>query len=220
MLIENPKARIHIHGPVGEKFGRVWELGVGTPGEAVYAISRLKPGFAEAIRASEWRVVYGDQHEGTALDESELGLQFGTVRELHLIPMAAGSKSGGLAKVVLGVALIAASVAFPETVGAAGTWLFGASAGADALSVGLFGGMMILAGISSMLTHQTATPTGTDQRQGFGMSGQVNTMRVGVPIPLAYGRIRVGSVVTSLSYTVADIGADTGSGSGKTGLLK
>jgi hypothetical protein len=45
-------------------------------------------------------------------------------------------------------------------------------------------------------------------------------MRVGVPIPLAYGRIRVGSVVASLSYTVADIGSNTGSSSGKTGLLK
>jgi len=165
-LVEE-KARIHLHGPIGERFGKVWEIGARTPAEAVYAIMRLRPGFAEAVRAGEWRVIYGNEIDGLDLDDGELGLQFGAVREMHLIPMAAGAKSGGVGKIILGVALVAAAVFFPETIIGGVNAVFGAGAITSTLSIGLFGGMMILSGISSMLTTQTSTPTGTASSTGM-----------------------------------------------------
>ncbi|MDR5776747.1 hypothetical protein QCE81_33475, partial [Caballeronia sp. LZ002] len=92
---------------------------------------------------------------------------------------------------IAGVALAAA--------GAASMWLIpGNKFGIDMM---LMGGSLALGGIAQMLSPQTPTPPTANQH---GMPGIQNVVAQGGPVPLLYGRMRVGSTVISASMLAVE----------------
>jgi predicted phage tail protein len=230
-----PPGTTHIvlHGALKKEFGGPFDWGCSTPSSAIYALMANKPGFRQALEKGRFRVVRGTMKDGMDLDGRMLRICFGAQPEFHIIPVAAGAKSsGGLIKVLLGVILIAAAVltaggalgveaaagsAAATGVGGAGglvtgalgltlgNTLFGVTAGA----LGLFGFGLLLGGIGDILT---TTPKPPRPNASFLLSGPLNTVGQGGPVPIAYGmKIRVGSVVISAGYeAVALNGSDQG----------
>ena len=72
-------------------------------------------------------------------------------------------------------------------------------------SVGLFGGALLLGGISQMLTPLPKVPEiESDPRSNYNFSNMQNISRM-VPVPIIYGEVMTGSVVVSTSLNVHDI---------------
>jgi predicted phage tail protein len=218
--------QIHLHGTLGQRFGRRHQLDVRTPAEAVLALSVLKPGFAETIRDGTWRVVRGQLKGGRRLGEDELGINLGG--EMHILAAPRGSKGrgAGTAKMVIGVALIAAvmistggaggiALAGTEAVVGSATTLGGAafnsaaawSLGISGTQVALFGAGLAFAGVSMLLSPQPrgSNSQAQDVKASHLFSGVLNSPDQGVPVPLAFGRHRVGGIPISISIETEDV---------------
>lgn len=212
---------IHLHGRLRREFGPSFRLAVETPAEAFRALVHQLPGFRQSIGQGEYRIVRGDRKQGMALEGPELGLRFGQTLDLHVIPLPRGAKNQGTGKVILGALLLVAAI---FTYGATAGWFVGyeaAVAGAGmfaeasaasmgiasitgagwasqlAVSAGLMGASMMLQGISMLLAPQPkpAKPLETDRKDSFVFTGAINSSGQGQPVPLIYGRVRVGSIV-------------------------
>jgi len=148
---------IVLHGSLAKKYGSSFQLSVKTAGEAIRALSANFPGFMNDIREGAWHVVRGnDPDTGISLDEAQLtDFRLGQ-GDLHIVPFVAGSKRGGLLKVILGVVLIGAAFVLTAgaglgaAIGAQGTLL----GGITGTQVALFGAAIALAGVSSLLAPE------------------------------------------------------------------
>jgi predicted phage tail protein len=211
---------IHLHGKLGQDFGEQFRLDVANAPEAVRALSLQLKGFRQAIEAGQFRVVRGDPEQGGMdLGPEEFSFRLGR-HDLHIIPVPAGSKGGG-GKLILGALMIVAAfipgvniavgLAF-EGVAAAATGVE-VAAGAFAAGFGFLqsaGTMLVLGGIAQMLApspkvnnyQQREAP---EQRPSFLFNGAVNTVEQGQPVPVVYGRYRVGSVVVGAGVIAEDI---------------
>lgn len=182
------KVAVHLHGSLGESFGSRFDFVARDPRDVVRALSSQLEGFAEALHAGRFQIVAGD----TEIDEGEIAVAFGQRREMHIIPVADGAKSGA-GKVVIGAALITATV---MSGGLAAGGVIGALAHAS-FSMGI---AMSLAGVSTMLTKNPKASyenKSADTKTSSLFDGPVNNSGQGLPVPLAYGRVLAGSSVVS-----------------------
>ena len=104
---------------------------------------------------------------------------------------------------------------------AAGGAALGLVGGGFATAVGFIGVSMILAGTAQLLSPQPADLPGitgargnsfdpvnndpADNRSSYIYNGAVNLTAQGNPVPICYGRMRVGSVVVSAGVSTTDI---------------
>lgn len=184
--------KIRLYGWLAREFGREFELEVRTPAEAVRALCVVLPGFKEAIRRDTrhlYRVLVGAE----ILDpEKQLHDPAGDV--IRLVPVVAGAKDG-FTRVLAGVALLWATSGWG--------WLFAeGSLGAALMAAGQgIGIATALGGVSQLLAKQPgfdpSLSSGPKDDPTFTFAGPVNTQAQGYPVPVAYGRIRVGSAIVS-----------------------
>lgn len=196
---------IKLLGAAGRKFGRSFQLAVKSPAEAVRALLVLFPDFHAWVieqheRGVAWRVVT-DTPTGVSADELTMETGAETIT-LAPVLLGSGGEGMGIGAIVLGIALIAASIFIPGS-----AMIFGTAFGKISLAIGLLGGSLALAGVA-----QLVTPTPTLSGAGLGKVGdggvegaksadlQSNlfsrnqgTGGQGECVPLLYGRRRVQS---------------------------
>lgn len=140
---------IRLYGVLGARFGRVHQLAIDSPREAIKALSVLYDGFEQFmanahLKGLEFAVFKGDRN----ISEDELHLD--TNEEIRIAPIIKGSKRGGFFQTMLGVAMIGAAAFFSGGLSvaftAAGTW-------GGALALG--GAAVALGGISQLLSPQS-----------------------------------------------------------------
>ena len=216
-----------LHGALAERFGARHRYHVETPHEAIRALTANKPGFADAICDMELRLIRSKPGVEQGLDLGEDDLQMGMSQsELHIIPVPAGSKNGGVGKIILGVALIAAVIVtgggaagFAAGLAKAGIvgGLQGAlAAGASASFLGISGGTVMLAGAAlalggaAMMLAPSPKTEGSNQKSSFLVGAVGNATEQGMPVPLVYGLVLTGSVVIGLGVSTEQIGVTVG----------
>jgi len=212
--------KVFLHGKLAGEFGHEFYFDVFSAAEAVRALEANFPGrFYRSFGPGQYRVVKGEPQGGQDLDESLLSFGLGE-HNLHFIPVAAGSKSGGM--MILTGALIITAAVF--TAGAAAGAAFGTMemvaaggmgattfAGISMAGYAAFGAAMVLNGISSILSPTmklsgSGTRVAQDARSSYVFQGPVNTYYQGGPVPVIYGtRVRVGSTVISSSLTLENV---------------
>lgn len=190
------------------KFGGPFSLAVGSTAEAIRALSVNLPGFKKEIGIGAYRITAGDRRKGRKVTEDRLTFGLPTTCDLHIVPATAGSKSGGVGKLIMGVALIA--VATVASGGAFGAAVAGGIGGVGWGGVALFGASFAFAGIAQMLTPTPKAPSASslerpEERPSFLMSSPVNVASQGNPIPIIGGRVRAGSVVVSMGVSTERI---------------
>lgn len=196
---------IHLHGALAEKFQPIYRLDIATVGESLRAFAVIEPKLLEAIREGSWHVIRGDIETGLSLDLEDVNtFKIGNA-DIHLVPAVAGSKnSGGLLKIVLGVALVGAAIFTAGGIGA----LASPIAGLGGLTYGNFamvGFALILSGASSLLASMEEKEK-DDKDESFTMSGPSNNYEQGSPVPLVYGEVITGGYPISAGIDVEDIG--------------
>ena len=226
--------RVVLRGELGKQFGRIHKFDLNTPAEAIRALCANFEGFQQAlVTAGERGVGYIVQVGKAAIDEvDEIHNPTGQDEEISITPVLAGA-GGGVGKILTGVALVAAAIVFAPAaggflgIGGAGaiTGATGFTLGAAASSaIGFIGASLILSGTAQLLSPQPADLPGltgatggrrnsfdpvnndpADNRSSYIYNGAVNLTAQGNPVPICYGRMRVGSVVVSAGVSTTDI---------------
>lgn len=194
---------IRLYGVLGARFGRVHQLAIDSPREAIKALSVLYDGFEQFmanahLKGLEFAVFKGDRN----ISEDELHLD--TNEEIRIAPIIKGSKRGGFFQTMLGVAMIGAAAFFSGGLSvaftAAGTW-------GGALALG--GAAVALGGISQLLSPQSrglSMRQDSDNKPSYAFGGAVNTIAQGNPVPLFYGvdRREIGGAIISAGIYTED----------------
>ena len=190
---------VKLYGELAERYGKDWSLDMNSPSEAVRALSANNPGFKQFVGTSQDRGVgYIISVGGTDLEDpiNELGNPSGK-QEIKIIPAILGAKSKkskDWMKVVAGIFIMA--VAWQVGIAALGASSATTAAALTATSSAMMGiGVnLTMAGIGGLLTP---TPKEIDESNNYAFSGAVNNIKQGVPVPICYGQLLVGSSVIS-----------------------
>jgi predicted phage tail protein len=214
---------IKVYGELRKRLGQCrFEFDVATPAQAVKALCVNFPGLDKWIIDSEqdgvgYRVKIGKE-DVTPARSDLLAMPWSEREVFSITPVVAGA-GDGVGRIFAGVALIGASFFFP------GAGLFGVSGllGAGQAIVGVssasvltaaaigsglsaIGAGLVLSGVADIISPMA--PPGLEaskeaaKLQNMSFSGVVNTGRQGLPVPIAYGRVFVGSAVISSGFDV------------------
>lgn len=181
--------QIYLHGALGARFGESFSLDVRDPAEAVRALTVQLPGFRSAIEANNWHVIRGPLESGDDLDEDGLTVALGNQHEIHIMPAVEGA--GEVFNVIAGIALVAVGLY---------TWNPGLIAAGAGMAIG--GVVQMTTSVPGSNYNERESPA---ERPSFLFDGPVNTSTQGLPVPVIYGRVRVGSVVISAGMTAEEL---------------
>lgn len=188
---------IRLYGKLGAKFGRVHRFVVNSPKEAIRAMVYMLPGFERELMTSKDRGIKYAVFVGKRnITEKQLEHPSGD-DDIRFAPIAVGAKNGGLFSVIAGAVLF--------VVGAVSNYFFPGNP--IGMQMMMMGASMALGGVAMMLSqHATAQNGSSDatKKTSYYFSGAQNTAYQGGPVPLLYGRMRVGSTVISEGIIAQD----------------
>lgn len=191
---------IKLSGPLIRLFGREHQRVISTPREVFRALSVTLPGFEKYMNTSKARgqtfAIFVDKKNITEddLDFPSCG------RTIRIVPVIMGSKRAGVLQTILGAVLVVVGV-LGSTIGQAwggGIW------GPAAWKIGA---AMMVGGVAQMLSPQPsglASKQSADNRASYAFGGVTNTAAQGYPVPLLYGRRRIGGAIISAGIYVGD----------------
>lgn len=196
---------VKVYGELKKRLGQGrFELDVATPAEAIRALCANFPGLQKWIIDSEqdgigYKVKVGKE----AIEEDnleDLHLPWSERDVFSITPVLTGA-GRGWGKVLIGALLIGSAMLLGAGGPLAGK--FGLTIGSGAAKVMTQVGIsMTLYGVAEMLSPVPKMPDDPEQLQSFSFSGVVNTSKIGTPVPIAYGRLFVGSSVISSGLDV------------------
>lgn len=140
--------------------------------------------------------IWTESEKVKLLELDELAHPVGSQTVINFAPAIYG-RGDGFWKFIGGLALIGLTIA---TGGAAG---FLGPLGSQ-IAVGL-GVSLALGGLAQMLTPVPETPE-DPRKESYNISGIANTSMQGIPVPIIYGEIIVGSALISLGLKAEDVG--------------
>ena len=186
---------IKLSGSLAKMFGRAHQRLISTPREVFRALSVTVPGFEKYLNTSKARGLTYTVMVGKR-NISESDLDFPNARqEIRIVPVIIGSKRAGVLQTILGAALVAVSIWMPGVSIAASNMMFAA------------GASMALGGIAQMLSPQPgglASKQDADNKASYAFGGVTNTTAQGNPVPLCYGKRRIGGAIISAGIYVED----------------
>ena len=211
---------VKVYGALRKRLGQCrFEFEAATPAQALKALCVNFPGLDKWLIDSEkdgvgYRVTIGK--ERVTDDLSPLVMPWSEREVFSITPVIAGA-GRGLGTIALGIVLVAlAVVSGGATLGLSGfasgavvgvssqTALIG---GALAAAAGNLGIGLVFMGIAQAISPQPEISQLDEsvQLESFTFSNVVNTSKQGLPVPLAYGRVFVGSAVISSGLDVDEV---------------
>ena len=215
---------VKVYGALRKRLGQCrFEFEAATPAQAIKALCVNFPGLEKWLIDSEkdgvgYRVAVSKE-KVTEEDVTPLFMPFGEKEVFSITPVVAGA-GRGLGTIFAGVALIGlALVSGGATLGLTGFTsgaVIGVSSqtailgGALAAAAGNLGIALVLGGVAQMISPQPSLDSTIDeavQLESFSFSNVLNTSRQGLAVPIAYGRLFVGSAVISSGLDVDQVRA-------------
>lgn len=191
---------IKLSGSLAKLFGRSHQRIIGPTREAFTALSATIPGFQKFMNTSKARgqtfAIFVDRKN---ISEDNLDFPSGG-REIRIVPVIIGSKRAGMLQTILGAVLVVVG-ALGATIGQA--W-GGAAWGPYMMQAG---GALLAGGIIQMLSPQAAglaSKQSADNQASYAFGGVTNTATQGYPVPLLYGKRRIGGAIISAGIYVED----------------
>ena len=210
---------VKVYGALRKRLGQCrFEFDVNTPAQAIKALCVNFPGLEKWLIDSEkdgvgYRVAVSKE-KATEQDVSPLLMPFSDKEVFSITPVIAGA-GRGTGQILAGIALVATAIVFAPAAGGflgiggsgAVTSATGITLGATASSiVGSVGLSLTLSGIATAISPQpnTGLERGIEaaKLESFVFNNVVNTSKQGLPVPIAYGRLFVGSAVLSSGLDV------------------
>ena len=211
---------VKVYGHLAEHCGQsVFEALVRTPADAIRFLLCNFPSLRGVMRDGYYKVAASDYELDLADCPEQLHYPLRNDDVVRVIPVIMGAGGGGVGKILVGVALIGLSAvsfgagAFAGAFGSTGIGAIGTAAAAGTTlatgSIALLGvgASLVLGGVADLISPIPKFPDyggsiDNDPRQNFSFSGIQNVTREGVPVPIVYGEMVVGSVVISAGLNV------------------
>ena len=171
--------KVRFYGAL-KQFGEKFELDCQDTAEVLRALMTQIKGLRQVLQNGFYKVRIGSQCIDSRYLEKGLYYRLKAGMTVHITPVVKGAKRAGVFQAVLGVALVGAAILLGPVGG-----VIGKSA---ALMLGGMGASMMLGGVGKEAEKKSSTS----------FNGLQNMAAQGQPIPLAYGRILVGSMVGSM----------------------
>jgi predicted phage tail protein len=219
-----------LRGELGKKFGRTHSFELNTPAEAIRALSVNFEQFESELASATDRGIGYMIHVGKDSLQSidEIDYPTGQSEAISITPVLQGAGGGGLGQVFAGIGLIAAAIVLgPIGLGVLGATGAIAGTAGVATAIGYVGAAMVLGGTAQLLSpalttgprsfgassgrapaRESFSPRNNepaDNRASYIFNGAVNLTAQGNPVPICYGRMRIGSVVVSAGLSTEDI---------------
>jgi predicted phage tail protein len=208
---------VKVYGALRKKLGQCrFQFEADTPAQALKALCVNFPGLEKWLIDSEqdgvgYRVTIGKE-KVTEQNAVLIAAPFSEREVFSITPVIAGAGDGA-GQILAGIGFVAlAIVAGPAGAGflGLGAGLFsGAAAATISTSLGLIGASMLIGGVAQAISPSPVQSTSPLERgreaaklESFSFSGIVNTSKQGLPVPIAYGRLFVGSAVISSGLDV------------------
>ncbi|MDE9484252.1 tail assembly protein [Xenorhabdus bovienii] len=183
---------IRLSGVLIPQFGREYKLAVSSPIEAIRALSVIIDGFEKFLLTAKERgltfaVFIGKRN--ISRDELELSGE----GDIRIVPVIIGSKKAGIFQTILGAVMVVAGVFAWATPYGVPLVMSGAS--------------MMLGGVVQMLSPM---PGGLvrredpDNKPSYAFGGPVNSIAQGNPVPIGYGKRRIGGAIISAGIYAED----------------
>ncbi|UJD93777.1 tail assembly protein [Lelliottia amnigena] len=192
-------SRIELGGVLGKTFGKVHYRLISRVSEAGVALAKTIPGFEQFMISSQRRGLTFSVFEGKRnIGEDDLGFPV-TGDVIRIVPLIIGSKKAGILQTILGAVLV--------VVGIAVGYFSAGTLSAAGYGVAQFGAAMMVGGVVQMLSPQPtglASKQSADNRASYAFGGVTNTAAQGYPVPLLYGRRRIGGAIISAGIYVED----------------
>jgi predicted phage tail protein len=170
------------------QFGKSYQLAVRTPAEAVKALCVQIPGFERFLSNAKSRgLVFAVFRGKQNISQAELDYQ--GAGDIIIAPVIVGSKRAGILQTIVGVALIIMS---PFTGGAT-------LAPGIALAAG-----GVIQMLSPQATNGLKTSAAPENTPGYAFGSAKNTTASGNPVPLCYGKRRIGGAIISAGIYAED----------------
>lgn len=200
MQHEEFMATIKLSGSLAKFFGRDHQRLIRTPREVFRALSATVPGFEQYMNTSKARgqtfaVFVGNRN----ITEDDLDFPLND-HVIRVVPIIIGSKRAGMLQTILGAVLVVVG-ALGATIGQA--W----GGGAWGPYMMQAGGAFMAGGVIQMLSPQPAgisSKQDSDNRASYAFGGVTNTAAQGYPVPLLYGKRRIGGAIISAGIYVED----------------
>lgn len=201
---------VYLHGKLGKVFGEKHKFMVSKPIDAIKALMANKKNFKKAFKTwgKEGKFYEIICDERIIENENEL-LNPRKIKDIHICPVVLGAGGSGnkdlaFLQIVVGVLLIATGV------GLAGGFANLSQAGFGAqLAFNLGVGFVVGGAMSLLFPPPVPSFQSSVQSKSYLFSSLENSTVQGEPIPVGYGRLRIGSKIIETSLTPKDIGSDT-----------
>ncbi|KGT86141.1 phage tail assembly protein [Erwinia typographi] len=181
--------QIELGGVLGKTFGKTHYRLISTIHEATRALAATVDGFEKFMITSKRRgLTYAVFRGKKNIGEDDLGYPV-TGDVIRIVPVIMGSKKAGLLQTILGAVLVVVGVVTQQ--------YYLSAAGVS----------MALGGVIQMLSPQTAglaSKQDADNRASYAFGGVTNTAAQGYPVPLLYGKRRIGGAIISAGIYVED----------------
>jgi predicted phage tail protein len=207
---------VKVYGHLAEHCGQsVFEALVRVPADAIKFLLCNFPELRSLMRDGYYKVAVG-QHDLQLADSPEqLHYPLADSDVVKVIPVVSGAGGRGVGQLLLGAALIGIAIAAPGVGlfggGAGGfgvvTGATGFAAGAAAVA-GNIGLALAFSGVAQMISPVPDLPSdsfGGEPLENFAFQSIGNVDREGVPVPVVYGEMIVGSVVISTGLIAKQI---------------
>ena len=215
---------VKVYGALRKRLGQCrFEFDVTTPAQVIKALCVNFPGLDKWLIDSEkdgvgYRVTISKEKVG---EENVLPLlvPFSEREVLSITPVIAGAGRGAgmilAGAALIGLAVVTGGTAIAFSAGGFSAATAGGFAAATfgvklAVVAGNLGVALVLGGIAQALSPQPQLNSTLDeavQLESFTFSNVVNTSKQGMPVPIAYGRLFVGSAVLSSGLDVDQVQA-------------
>ena len=209
---------VKVYGALRKRLGQCrFEFDVATPAQAIKALCVNFSGLDKWLIDSEkdgvgYRVAVSKE-KVTEENVAPLLLPFSDREVFSITPVVAGAGRGtglilgGAALIGLAIVTGGTSIAFTATGFGLATGVTATAALGFSIAAGNIGVALLLTGVAQALSPQpqlTDLENGKEaaRLQAFTISNVVNTSRQGLPVPIAYGRVVVGSAVISSGLDV------------------
>ncbi|UNK55634.1 tail assembly protein [Rahnella aceris] len=184
--------RIELGGSLGKIFGKSHYRLIRTVSEAGRALSCTIPGFERYMNNSKKRgITYAVFKGKKNIGEDDLGYPV-TGDVIRITPVIIGSKRAGLLQTILGAVLVVVGT------------LTSAYGGGVLIAPGV---ALMAGGVIQMLSPQTAglaSKQDADNQASYAFGSVTNTAAQGYPVPLLYGKRRIGGAIISAGIYVED----------------
>lgn len=186
--------QVTLHGILAKEFRKTFSLSIKRPKEVFDAISCAHANFrnrlVELANQGIHFALLVDGKKMTTMEELSIA---SNNQQIDIVPLVCGAGKAGAIIAVVALGVLTGGAGFAM---GAGILAGGAALGSTLVNIGVG---LVMMGIQMALAPkpQMDRPSAdvNSAKQSFSFSSKANTAEQGIPVPVGYGRLRVGSAV-------------------------